>query len=824
MRLYAAACALCTLARAVAADAQDTRDMATLSRRRVADLAEFPNPLWFGSVQEWIDTQKSDGTWADVNYLSGCPARRANWPIQEHWNRIITLAAAWSGASSIADRKWTNSTTAWDAISNGLDHWFENDYKPAACLGNGGNASVFLSVVDLGRVHWAAHVERQGYGTPQVSHHVSIIRGKILTSLGWIRTAILIPQLSSTACLLARDGPLSQDQRDGCIRLTKRTYDNIDLSYGTGGNLTAANVVLVLQSAVSLGLFTHNVTIVESAMKRAFSGMTVRMNPLDPGHDSDSRAQFSNLAMQDGIHKDGSFLQHDGILYNGNYGKDLLNVFIQLEGEAVGTRFAADAATKQAMSTLIKGNEWMIFTDKNTRQQHWDFNAIGRFVSYPTKDLQASADINFNVTKLARAVTDFDGADDVNDTIKRLESNGTEPLVGNKGFWASDYMIHRRESFIIGNKMLSSRSTTSELVNGANPLGYHLGQGTLFTYVDGTEYKDIWASWDWNLIPGTTVVRETPALAAAGPNHRGARDFVGVVSDGRVGAAVEDYADPSDGHVSYKKAWFYLDDAVLVSVADVQTRGVGGAPVITVLENRAKADGGAFVDGERVPLGTDTKVTGSTLLYGGNGYLAYGAPFDLTLSEGDRTGNWSAISTSAAGPATVAVFSAYAAVTAPRASYALFPATSPRKLAQEAQAPTWVPVWGDGVSGAAGQGVLSVVFWPGGGGTVTVGLAEIGWADRGTVRVTAGQPGLFLITGSREAGSSGGGRLALAVSAADPTQKRKTATLELLLTRPLGEAQACGRAVQSKVDLDFVLPTGGMAGSSVEQEAFLHMT
>lgn len=372
--------------------------------------------------------------------------------------------------------------------------------------------------------------------------------------------------------------------------------------------------------------------------------------------------------------------------------------------------------------------------------------------------------------------------------------------------------------------MLSSRSTNSELVNGANPLGYHLGQGTLFTYVDGTEYKDIWASWDWNLIPGTTIVRDTPALAAAGPNHRGARDFVGVVSNGRVGAAVEDYADPSDGHVSYKKAWFYLGDAVLVSVADVHTRGMGGAPVITVLENRAKADGGAFVDGERVPLGTDTKVTGSTLLYGGNGYLAYGAPFDLTLSEGDRTGNWSAISTSAAGPATVAVFSAYAAVTAPRASYALFPATSPRKLAQEAQAPTWVPVWGDGVSGAAGQGVLSVVFWPGGGGTVTVGLAEIGWADRGTVRVTAGHPGLFLITGSREAGASGGGRLTLAVSAADPTQKRKTATLELLLTRPLGEAQACGRAVQSKVDLDFVLPTGGMAGSSVKQEAFVHMT
>lgn len=68
-------------------------------------------------------------------------------------------------------------------------------------------------------------------------------------------------------------------------------------------------------------------------------------------------------------------------------------------------------------------------------------NVIGRFVSYPTQDLQASADINFNITKLAKAVADFDGPFSIKDTIRRLASNGTEPLVGNKGFWASDYMV-----------------------------------------------------------------------------------------------------------------------------------------------------------------------------------------------------------------------------------------------------------------------------------------------------------------------------------------------------------------------------------------------
>lgn len=68
-------------------------------------------------------------------------------------------------------------------------------------------------------------------------------------------------------------------------------------------------------------------------------------------------------------------------------------------------------------------------------------NVIGRFVAFPAADLQANADINFNVSKLATATQDFGGANNLNDTIRRLKSNGTEKLIGNKGFWASDYMV-----------------------------------------------------------------------------------------------------------------------------------------------------------------------------------------------------------------------------------------------------------------------------------------------------------------------------------------------------------------------------------------------
>lgn len=41
-----------------------------------------------------LDTASADGTWPDVDYTAGCPARRANWPAQVHWLHIrmfITL-------------------------------------------------------------------------------------------------------------------------------------------------------------------------------------------------------------------------------------------------------------------------------------------------------------------------------------------------------------------------------------------------------------------------------------------------------------------------------------------------------------------------------------------------------------------------------------------------------------------------------------------------------------------------------------------------------------------------------------------------------------
>ncbi|KAL1873622.1 hypothetical protein VTK73DRAFT_809 [Phialemonium thermophilum] len=774
-------------------------DLSLITQRRIVDLAQFPDPTWFASIQTWLGAQKDDGTWSDVDYTSGCPARESlalalpnMLPVtggnHQHWNRLITFAAAWSGANPAVPAKWTGDATLLEAVSKGLDYWFDNDYTPADCMGNGGIAGKGCPC-----------------GTPG------------LWNTNWYDQAILIPQLCSTACLLVKSANLTESQRAGCKRIPDRAYQLRDQSYGTGGFMTGANAVLVMQNSVSLALFTDNATVLQDAFDRAMAVMT-----------------FADTTKQDGIHRDGSFLQHTGILYNGNYGKDQLNAFIQLEGEAIGTAFAAKDATREAVAAQIKGNEWMIFTDLKTRQEHWDFNVIGRFVAFPTPDLQANADINFNTSKLAAATADFTGTSNVNDTIRRLESNGTEKLVGNKGFWASDYMVHRRPSFILGNKLLSTRSTNSEAVNSANPLGFHLGQGTLFSYVQGDEYKDIMAAWDWNLVPGTTVLLNWPKLSSSVVGFSGKKDFVGVVSDGSVGTAVMDYVDPHDATLSFRKAWFFFDDSVLVTTSNVQVTQSGGspptdAPVVTVLDNRAAVAGeSVWVDGQKAlpESGGSKSLNGSTLFYAGNGYLSYDKDFSLTISSQVRTGNWSAISTSTQGVTSVPIFSAYTTIPRDAYTYAFFPASSRGRLSRELHTPTTVPVSADGITGVAGAGKLSVVFWPNAAAkNITVDLKKIGWAHSGSVTIASDNPGAYLF--SQRCKRTGKG-MRLAITLSDPTQKLSAASFsvefdgaKLKAVRPGQDDGVSFSTSGNSAQFDVSLPTGGLAGSSVSRDVFV---
>ena len=53
-----------------------------------------------------------------------------------------------------------------------------------------------------------------------------------------------------------------------------------------------------------------------------------------------------------------------------------INAFVQLEGEAMGTGYAANDSTRDAFATDIRGSEWMIFTMNSTGREMWDYVSV----------------------------------------------------------------------------------------------------------------------------------------------------------------------------------------------------------------------------------------------------------------------------------------------------------------------------------------------------------------------------------------------------------------------------------------------------------------
>jgi chondroitin AC lyase len=224
--------------------------------------------------------------------------------------------------------------------------------------------------------------------------------------------------------------------------------------------------------------------------------------------------QEVRISSEEGIQQDYSFHQHGHQLYNGGY----------------GLAFSSDVGRQIALSWgmpwqvppekldiyldyLLKGQSWMMWDNI------FDYNAVGRQITRPgtsavPKTWNASGPVSpvgaayslSNTLHLLTQIRELPQHDALIDFENRLrfKPNAT-PNVGNKYFWRSDYMTHRRTSWFIGLKMLSDRMINAELVNDEGKKSHHLSEGTTYIYRSGEEYRDIFAAWDWRQIPGTTA-------------------------------------------------------------------------------------------------------------------------------------------------------------------------------------------------------------------------------------------------------------------------------------------------------------------------------
>lgn len=115
---------------------------------------------------------------------------------------------------------------------------------------------------------------------------------------------ILIPELVGETCIMLND-TLSANDLQGCSNITLRAYGTFDHNINGVGTLTGANTLDVAKIGLDQGLLVQNQTLVTDAYRRVHDEVVIEQN-----------------TTADGIRPDGSFGQHGGIVYNGNYGKD----------------------------------------------------------------------------------------------------------------------------------------------------------------------------------------------------------------------------------------------------------------------------------------------------------------------------------------------------------------------------------------------------------------------------------------------------------------------------------------------------------------------
>ncbi|ESK88903.1 polysaccharide lyase family 8 protein [Moniliophthora roreri MCA 2997] len=632
------------------------------------------------NVLQWDSSLKSDGTWSDVNYATGCDAQRANWPAQDHWFRLLNMAGAWHGGLPNTQEYVRNETFA-AKISTAMNWWFARDFTNPACLTEGGTSSCPCN----------ANEEK-------------------MWNTNWFSNVIGTPSLVGQTCLLMND-TLSATQMSNCSHMTARTYG----TFGGGfGFLAGANILDIGKISVDSGILTHNVTIITDAYRRVHNEVQVQ-----PG------------VKKDGIKPDGSFSQHAGLLYNGNYGKDYTNAILDLEIEAADTQFAANDTSKHALETLFDGDAWMIYRNTQTGTLHWDFSALGRFISFPVIDDQATANIKLNLTKVNQlgGVWSSDPLKNFAQSLSKSDSKvNAGNLLGNRFFYVNDYMVHRGENYLSTVKMFSTRTQNTECTNSQNPLGFHLADGVHYNYIVGDEYEDIAASWNWNLIPGITVDYGATALSCDRTGFTGIEKFVGGVSDGKIGLAAMRYTNPFTRSLRFQKVWFFLDgDVQHVIISNIGSNTT--SPVYSVLDQR-RHSGSVYVNSEQLQLQENqvTNVTNVTSLWhGGVGYtFNASAPFSLSLDVGPKTGNWATIGTSKQPPATVDLFAAWlqhTSLSSPLA-YSVYPGTdSIDAFAQKSGATQLQTIQNDAsISAVYDQvnRVVMVVFWASNGGCVTL--------------------------------------------------------------------------------------------------------
>ena len=414
----------------------------------------------------------------------------------------------------------------------------------------------------------------------------------------WFTWEIGGPIYLCEATLFMYDHLTEQQIQDYAETARKGTKETVD----TGANALWRNRVRML-----------------TAILRKNSADLEKVKNAVPGH-------MKYTTSGDGYHKDGTFIQHNTIVYNGGYGKEAISDVSHFLYLLEGSPWEITDSSKENIYTFIYEN-----------YAPFMYNGVfmdmvrGREISRKdTTDAFAGITISLSVALVSEFAPPEDAANfkgmikewmnndfametlgegagvawymfpvyNFSKILEIIDDDTVEPYQYKKShqFGYGVRTVHATDNFTFGLAMYNNKNIANNETGDSNTRGWYTGTGTYWLYTpDIGQYTLSKPTMNWYRFPGTTVVRNLNASFAKNPNN-----FAGGTTLNEKYSASGLEIGPGHVQVHAKKSWFMFDNEIVAMGSDINSTHVN--PIETIIDqHRIEGDNDLIINGIKQP-------------------------------------------------------------------------------------------------------------------------------------------------------------------------------------------------------------------------------
>ena len=373
---------------------------------------------------------------------------------------------------------------------------------------------------------------------------------------------------------------------------------------------------------------------------------------------------------KDGFYKDGSFVQHDNVAYNGTYATVLFDGLGMILELIDGTEFKIESPEiNNIYDSILKGYSYLMINGGVND------SVSGRSISRDnSSEIERGKDLVSSITLLSsKAPKEY--RNDLYSMIKKivLDNNfysvikkeskpkiknilenimadeNIKPLKveGTKIFGAMDRAVYTnsKEGKVVLS-MHSNRIANYETMNEENLKGWYTGDGMTYIYgKDSSSFVEFWPTADMYHLSGVTNSinkmenkagerREKPTVSP--------KKFVGGVETGDVAFVGMDFISWNN-KTTAKKSWLMIDGAVLALGSNITSTD---GEIHTTIDNRILKKGKIYIDGKELNKNATIKDSKNlTINFNENypdeniGYKIINSP-ELNINFTENKGSW----------------------------------------------------------------------------------------------------------------------------------------------------------------------------------------